>query len=120
MVANICVLFHFSLKCLFSCPALSSSPQYLCIDFSLCLLINVYKAFREPREEKISKYLLEEELKHWAAIFLLSLGSYSVPCRVLLPGCGAAWVGMIKAGKILGQPIYRHQGGLETAFEFIA
>lgn len=73
----------FFIEFVFSFPALSSSPHYLCIDFSLRLFINVYKAFREPREEKVSKYLVEEELKHQAAIFLLTLGSFSChaePC----------------------------------------
>lgn len=67
----------FFIEFVFPFPALSSSPQCLCIDFSLCLFINVYKAFREPREGKVSKYLVEEKLKHRAAIFLLTLGSIS-------------------------------------------
>lgn len=67
----------FFIDFVFSFPALSSFPQYLCIDFSLCLFINVYKAFREPRGKKVSKYLVEEELKHWTALFLLTLGSIS-------------------------------------------
>lgn len=54
----------FFIEFVFAFPARSPSPQYLCIDFSLCLFINVYKAFREPREEKVSKYSVEEELKH--------------------------------------------------------
>lgn len=81
----------FFIEFVFPFLAISSSPQYLCIDFSLCLFINVYKAFREPRERKVSKYLAEEELKHWAAVFLLTLGSISSqpePCS----GMWCCWV----------------------------
>lgn len=37
----------FFIEFVFAFPARSPSPQYLCIDFSLCLFINVYKAFRD-------------------------------------------------------------------------
>lgn len=90
----------FFIEFVFPFLAISSSPQYLCIDFSLCLFINVYKAFGEPREGKVSKYLVEEELKHWAAVFLLTLGSISSqaePCSgdVLLLGWG--WLKQAKS-----------------------
>lgn len=98
----------FFIEFVFSFPALSSSPQCICIDFSVCPFINVYKAFREPREEKVSKYLVEEELKTPGCYILADAGQYFMPCGVLLLGYGAAYVGMIKAGKILVQPIYSH------------
>lgn len=90
----------FFIAFVFPFLAISSSPRYLCIDFSLCLFINVYKAFREPREGKVSKYLVEEELKHWVAVFLLALGSISSQpesCSrdVVLLGCG--WLKQAKS-----------------------
>lgn len=97
---------QFFIEFVFSFPALFSSPQYLCIDFSLCLFINVYKAFREPRIGKVSKCLAKEELL--IVIFSLTLGSISChaeSCSQDMVLHEWAW---LKQEKILVDPINSH------------